>query len=99
MTAAPHTTRQNSSREAFDATLLYDAINRARVERGTPGRPLSWREVARQAHIASGGIGHEIAQGRQPTAGVLAKLLLWLGDTDLAPYLRDGWKAPGQRAA
>lgn len=76
-------TGQPSAREAFDVAAFYAALNAERHRRDN----ISWRELAREAQISTVGIGRELALGRHPGAGVLIKLLLWMGDTDLAPYL------------
>jgi hypothetical protein len=79
----PHP-RPKRSRQAFDATALYAALDRART-----ARKLSWRELSKQAGVGATGVGTQLAAGRQPSAGVLALLLLWLGDLSIAPYVPD----------
>jgi hypothetical protein len=71
-----------SARATFDPAALHGALQARITARG-----ISWRQMSREAGIKTVGIGTELAHGRHPTAGQLARLLLWLGDTDLGPYL------------
>jgi hypothetical protein len=48
---------------------------------------IGWREMARRAGLRSYSIGGKLRRGAQPTAGVLIRLLGYLGDYDLARYL------------
>lgn len=77
-------TYRRSTREAFDTDAFYEQLNRVRMGRDN----LSWRQLASEADVTIAGIGSELAAGRQPTVGNLIKLLLWMGETDLAPYIR-----------
>ena len=77
----------------FDPRKLHAALDAARRERLEQGRAKSWRQLCTEAGISGGNIGAELLRGRMPTAGNLAKLLLWLHGEDhelgLRPYLTD----------
>ena len=60
---------------------LYVAIDRRRRE-----RRISFRGVCREARI-SPGTTTRLGRDSQISAENLARLLLWLGETDLKPYL------------
>lgn len=68
-------------RPGFDAHRLYRALDAKRDAAG-----LSWRGVARAAHVPHSLIGR-LAAGQHPSADVLVRLLVWLGTTDVAPYI------------
>lgn len=59
---------------------LRDAVDEVRQQRG-----LSWRQVGAQTEL-----GHHLF-ARMRTRGLsvhaLAVILVWMGDTDIAPYL------------
>lgn len=79
------------TREVFDPQVLYARLQARRLTILTDaGRPISWRELSRRVGICSAGIGAQLAAGRQPTLGVLIRLLVWLdgADLDLRPYVR-----------
>ncbi len=65
----------------FDPEALALALDRKRL-----AETLSWREVARQANV-SPSVLTGLAQGDLIHVSVLVRLLGWLGETDLDPYL------------
>lgn len=66
----------------FDSEALYVAIDRRRRELG-----ISKREVCRQVGERTPSAVTRIERGTHPSADLLARLLHWLGDTDLSPYI------------
>lgn len=72
---APRTVR-------FDSEALYLAIDKRRRELG-----ISKREVCRQIGEHTPSAVTRIGRGTQPSADLLVRLLHWLGETDLAPYI------------
>lgn len=68
----------------FDPDALYVALDRKRrAER------IKWRDVAAAADVSPSTLTR-IGQNKRPDADGLARLLVWLGDTDLGPYIRRG---------
>lgn len=66
----------------LDTERLYGAIDRKRrVLR------ISQREVLRQMGEFGPSALTRLGQGRQPSADLLIRMLVWLGATDLAPYI------------
>ena len=67
----------------FNVEALYIALDqRRRRER------LLWRDIAKAAGCAASTFSRMGLQGLAPNAENLARILLWLGDTDLAPYIK-----------
>lgn len=66
----------------FDVLALYAALDEQRKARG-----LSWYQVGKETRL-----GHWVF-GRMRTAGIsveaLTIMLVWLGDTDLRPWIKD----------
>jgi hypothetical protein len=68
----------------FDMEALYVAIDRKRR-----AEHLSWREIGRAAGLHSSTAWMtRLARGHFLHLDTIAALLVWLGSTDLAPYLR-----------
>jgi len=65
----------------FDPEALYVRLDRARRS-----RHLSWRALCAAADVDPG-VTSRLAYGTSPTVTNLARLLVWLGDTDIRPYL------------
>lgn len=76
-------------RSTFNPEALYVALDRARRERRT-----TWRGITREAGIRSVNLGTSLGQGKHVSADVLCRLLLWLGTTDLAPYITTDPEGP-----
>lgn len=72
---APRTVR-------FDPEALYVAIDRRRRD-----LRISGREVLRQIGEYTPSALMRLGQGKQPSADLLVRLLHWLGETDLNPYI------------
>lgn len=72
-----------ASTVAFDVPKLFARLDALRVE-----RDLNWRQVAGQCHVSASTLTR-ISQGQTPSLDGLARLLVWLGDTDLEPYLSE----------
>lgn len=66
----------------FDAEGLALALDKKRTEKG-----MSWRAVGREAGVSPSTLSR-LAADEHPDVRGLVSLLAWLGETDLAPYLR-----------
>lgn len=66
----------------FDPDALYVALDRKRRT-----ARIKWRDVATEAGVSPSTLSR-IGQDKRPDVDSLARLLLWLGDTNLAPYIR-----------
>ena len=66
----------------FDADALYVAVDKERRK-----RRISFHKVCREAGVPSSSTVTRLGHGANLSADNLARLLLWLGDTDLTPYL------------
>jgi len=68
---------------AFNVEALYLALDKRRRE-----RRITWRQIGREANLANQpSLMTHIARGARPSANNLVRLLLWLGETDLKPYI------------
>jgi transcriptional regulator with XRE-family HTH domain len=65
----------------LDCDALYVALDRQRRQ-----RRIQWRQIAREAGVSPSTLTR-VGQGRRPDADGLARLLVWLGSTDLAPFI------------
>lgn len=82
-------TSSNSQRTPgpmFDVSVLYDRLDAQREQ-----QELSWKGIARDIGISPSGFSR-MAIGAVPDVHTLSRLLLWLGDTDIGPYI-DGERA------
>jgi hypothetical protein len=68
----------------FDSEALYRRLDeRRRTLR------VSWRTVLQDAGVHSVGVVTRLAlDGGTPSVDNLARLLVWLGDTDIAAYIK-----------
>jgi hypothetical protein len=66
----------------FDTEALYMVVDRRRRE-----LRISNREVLRQIGEHTPSSLTRLGQGRQPSTDLLVRLLHWLGETDVAPYI------------
>jgi transcriptional regulator with XRE-family HTH domain len=66
----------------FDAEGLAIALDKKRTEKS-----MSWRAVARETGVSPSTLSR-LAADENPDVRGLVALLAWLGQTDLAPYLR-----------
>lgn len=66
----------------FDPEKLYVAVDRRRRE-----LRISRREVLRQVGEHTPSSLTRLGQGAHPSADLLCRFLVWLGDTDVAAYL------------
>lgn len=66
----------------FDPEKLYAAVDRRRRE-----LRISKREVLRQVGEHTPSSLTRIGQGTHPSADLLCRLLVWLGDTDVSNYV------------
>lgn len=66
----------------LDTEALYVAVDRRRRR-----LRISRREVLRQIGEKTPSALTRLGQGGQPSADLLVRLLDWLGETDLAPYV------------
>lgn len=67
----------------LDCEALYVAIDRERRARRIRGQ----REVLRQAGVLGPSCLTRLGHGHPPASENLVKLLVWLGTTDLAPFI------------
>lgn len=70
-----------STRPGLDVEALYTAIDRKRRT-----QRLHFRDVAAEAGISASGLTR-LGHGLRPDADGLIRLLLWLGTTDVAPFV------------
>lgn len=76
----------------FDATVLFGRLDMQREEAG-----LSWKQVAAQTQVSASTFTRMGVHGLTLSLDTLARLLLWLGDTDIEAYIRtDDRPAPAQ---
>lgn len=66
----------------FDARALHRRVDKERQIRGK-----TWIDVSRETRVNPGTLGRMEAEGWPPSATKLVRLLLWLGDTDIQPYI------------
>lgn len=66
----------------FDAEAFYVALDARRRPSG-----LRWRDVAEQASVARSMLSRLGVHKLCPDVHGLVRLLVWLGDTDLQPYI------------
>jgi transcriptional regulator with XRE-family HTH domain len=72
-------------RGVFNTEAFAAAVETKRESLGISGR-----EVARQAGLVEAVAVTNLRRGVVPSAETLARLLLWLGDTDLARFINQG---------
>lgn len=77
--------------KTFDYRSFYNDLNKARRNRG-----IAWNKVATRAGMAPSGLHTFVQHFENPESPFkrlstenLIRLLVWLGKTDLAPYLMD----------
>jgi len=81
--AANLTTPSTGPRQVrFDSEKLYVALDRRCRE-----LRISRRELLRQIGENTPSSITRLGQGRAPSADLLCRLLVWFGNTDLAPFL------------
>ena len=66
----------------FSPEALYAALDRKRRARG-----MCWRDVAWAAGVTPSLFTRIGRHGLRPDVDNLARLLAWLGDTDIRPYI------------
>jgi hypothetical protein len=75
----------------FDVEAFYVALDARRRESARDeSRRVGWREIGRQLGISSSTFTRIGIHREPPGVAALVKLLVWLGDTDLKPYIREG---------
>jgi hypothetical protein len=70
--------------DVVDSGRLLETLDERRVLLA-----ISWRDVCRQAGLKADSTITRLKQGHMPDVQNLARLLLWLGDTDLKSILRE----------
>lgn len=70
------------SKARFDVEALYTRLDKQRRS-----QRLQWREVSRQAQVHASLFSRMGLQGLAPNLDNLVRLLLWLGETDIAAYV------------
>lgn len=71
----------DAARIRFDPLALHKALDEERQEWG-----MTWRDIAGQTGISASTFT-KVAAGACPSVTALGRMLTWLGETDLAPYL------------
>lgn len=79
----------------FDVTALYVAVDAERTRRarayssfGAAGRrSYSWLRVGREAGISPSVLSKLEGGASAPSINTLVRLLMWLGTTDMAPFI------------
>lgn len=66
----------------LDVEALYVALDKRRR-----AAHLRWRDVALEAGVSPSTFSRMGLTGAAPNADGLARMLVWLGTTDLAPYI------------
>jgi hypothetical protein len=69
----------------LDCDALYVALDRQRR-----ARRMSWRAVLLDAGVKGPSLATRLGQGFPPATDNLVRMLLWLGETDLKPYIATG---------
>lgn len=67
----------------FDIDAFYHALDRKRRD-----RRLHWTQVCKQAGVHASLMTRISLDVKEPSVPNLIRLMLWLGETDLAPYIR-----------
>lgn len=67
----------------FDAEKLYYVVDRERRR-----RHWRWKQVAAEADVDASTFSRMAMMGGSPSVENLAKILLWLGDTDMRRYIK-----------
>ena len=67
----------------LDVEALYVALDKRRR-----ASHLQWRDIATEAEISASTFSRMGLHGQAPSATNLVRMLLWLGETDLKPYIR-----------
>lgn len=68
----------------FDVSALYDRLDQQREQ-----HELTWKGIAHDIGISPSSFSR-MAIGAVPDVHTLSRLLLWLGDTDIGPYVGKG---------
>ncbi len=66
----------------FNTHAFYARLDAARAERGT-----SWAAICGDTGVHKSDISRIERMGKPPSVTALARLLKWLGDTDIGPYI------------
>ena len=69
----------------FNLPAFYIALDKERAERG-----LMWNQVALEAKVNKSTLSRIGVQSMAPNLDGLARLLVWLGDTDIGPFIATG---------
>lgn len=67
----------------FDVEALYVTLDAERRS-----RKLRWKDLGKQADVSASTFTRMGLHHQCPDAENLTKILLWLGDTDLKPFIR-----------
>jgi transcriptional regulator with XRE-family HTH domain len=73
---------------ALDVAKLAAALEERRQQRTRrSGKPISWRQVAREAGVSPSTTTRLLKHGQRPDVAGLVRLLAWLGTYDLGAYV------------
>lgn len=78
------------ARDGFDVDALYVALDRKRR-----GQRQRWRDVAAEVGVSPSTFSR-MAHGANPDVPGLVRMLVWLDNTDLRPYIGDRCPVVGQ---
>lgn len=71
-------------RGCFDSAAFRARLDQRRTELG-----ISWREVNRQSGLPAAAGAIKLRYGYVPNIETVCRLMAWLGETDLGPYLAE----------
>jgi hypothetical protein len=75
---------------AFDTEAFYVALDaHRRLLARNRGRRVTWREIGRELAISQSTFTRLGIYNQSLTTSTLVKLLSWLGETDLKPYIAE----------
>ena len=67
----------------LDTEALYQALDRRRRE-----LRISFREICRQAGVSGASVTTKLGHGSKVNSDNLIRLICWLGETSITPYIR-----------
>lgn len=68
----------------FDVERLYVTLDARRRK-----ARLQWRDIATETGVSASTFTRMGLHGQNPSVENLTRMLAWLGDTDLKPYIRE----------
>ena len=71
------------SHHSLDVEALYVALDKVRRE-----RRLLWRTIAQESGVSASTFSRMGLEHNAPSAHGLVRMLVWLGETDITPYIK-----------